>query len=213
MGSSKECDPFERVRRRRIYIDSQKCIMEIGEVDSPDAGNATEFDQRVRSAEGLLLVYNIASNPSFCRMQVLHELVRRFRESVFDDPVAFYETMDKGIPPIPVGDPRRTLPTVMVGCRTSPHGTRQVFTTAAQELAKENGCGFLEVSALDDSSIELALAVISRLIIAQRKLARQPKQPAGSEQLDSEPEQDMEKSIKEGKMLSRAKSREADHDG
>ncbi|MCJ1386867.1 Ras GTPase ras2 [Xylographa soralifera] len=196
-GLSEVCDPFERVFRRTTSSDSQKCMIDLGEGESPNPNNAAEFAQWARSADGLFLVYNIASNRSFCWMQVLYELVRRFRELAFDDPVDFYNTLHTGVLSLPLSDPKRTLPTVLVGVRAIPHGTRQVFAIEAEELARKNGWGFVEVSVLDGSDVDIAFTEIARLIIAQRNLARQPEQPVGFEQQDLESDQDTADSVKQ----------------
>ncbi|MCJ1400005.1 Ras GTPase ras2 [Xylographa trunciseda] len=196
VGSSAPCDPFERSFRRAIVVGSQKCVIDLGEVESPNPDNVAEFNQWVRSADGLLLVYNIASNQSFSWMRVLFELVRRFRESAFDDPADFYNTIHTNMPSLPEGNPKVTLPTILVGVRTVPHGTRQVFTTEAQDLARENGWDFVEVSTLDLSNIDETLAKIARLILAQRYLAGQPKQSGGCKQQDLESDQETDNSVK-----------------
>ncbi|MCJ1388327.1 hypothetical protein MMC18_001173 [Xylographa bjoerkii] len=172
-----------------ISIDLQKCMIDLGEVESPNPDNAAEFGQWARSADGLFLLYDIASSPSFCWIQVLFELVRRFRESTFDDPVAFYNTIHTDMPSLPVSDLGHALPTVLVGVRTIPHGARQVFTTEAQELAKENGWGFVEVSAMDVNTIDEALLGIVQAIRVQKQSVGQLENFEGFEQQDLESDQ------------------------
>ena len=61
-------------------------------------------------------------------MQVQYELVRRLRESGFDDHV---DTIHRSLSSLPVSALRCILPAVLVGIGTIPHGTWQAFTTEA----------------------------------------------------------------------------------
>jgi len=121
-------DPtIEDAYRKQLVVDHRMCFVEVIDTAGQEE-YATLRDQWVREGQGFILVYSIASRPTFERLEVFRQLMLRVKRN---KPIF-----------------------VLVGNKCDKTYEREVSREEGQALARSFGCDFLETSAKTSHNVE-----------------------------------------------------------
>ncbi|KAK0473228.1 ras protein [Armillaria novae-zelandiae] len=149
-------DPtIEDAYRKQLIVDNRMCFVEV--IDYCGAGPeeyATLRDQWVRSGQGFILVYSIASRSTFDRLEVFRQSMRRVKR----------------------GDPIFML----VGNKCDKYQEREVSREEGAALARQFGCEFIETSAKTAQNVERLFMNLVRALRQTRSLEAGPVSGSGA---------------------------------
>ncbi|KAJ7715565.1 ras protein [Mycena olivaceomarginata] len=145
-------DPtIEDAYRKQFIVDNRMCFVEVIDTAGQEE-YATLRDQWVRYGQGFILVYSIASQTTFDRLEAFRQSVRRVKR----------------------GDPILML----VGNKSDKAYEREVSKEEGAALARLFGCGFIETSAKTKENVERVFTTLVRELRQTRiepGAARRPK--------------------------------------
>ncbi|KAH7146177.1 ras family-domain-containing protein [Dactylonectria macrodidyma] len=150
----KSYDPtIEESFTHTIVVDDQRHDLEL-----LDGSGIREYytlqDERVRRADGYLIVYSITSRSSFDYMTALHAQVRSVRECHI--PVG----LDKE-----AAEHWKTGPIMLVGTKNDLESDRKVSNHEGHVLARRLGCQFAEITAKDHDQVSTVLSDTVRMVV------------------------------------------------
>lgn len=114
-----------------MTIGKESCILEIRHTKE----DVLQGDERIRDIQGFILVYSIASRPSFNRIKEYHSQIRRVNKSA---------------------------PVILVGNKCDITGERQVSDTEGKTLANTLRCGFVECAAEQQHNVAVPFHTVVR---------------------------------------------------
>jgi len=131
-------DPtIEEAYRKQFMVDNQMCFIEVIDTTGQEE-YATLRDQWVREGQGFILLYSVTSRPTFERLGVFHQHIRRVKR---EDPVF-----------------------ILVGNNCDKHYEREVSKEEGYALARRFGCEFFEASAGTAQNVERVFVNLVRLL-------------------------------------------------
>ncbi|KAJ7925577.1 ras protein [Mycena leptocephala] len=133
--------------RKQLIVDDHMCFVEVFDTAGQEE-YATLRDHWVREAQGFILVYSIASRRSFERLEVFRQSVRRVKK----------------------GNPILAL----VGNKADKLYEREVPKAEGEELARQFGCEFIEVSAKTGQKVEWAFMSVLRALRQEQMRKPEP---------------------------------------
>ena len=140
------CDRY----RKSCVIDGEQCTIDIADVSAEEEENSAAFlDQYIRSNQGFVLTYSVASRDSFGFMSELHERIQRVQGP-------------------------ESVPIALVGSDCDQVGSRQVTRGQGEELARRLGCPFFEVSVRNNIRVEDPFIAVVRGINAHSSPETEP---------------------------------------
>lgn len=147
-----EYDPtIEDSYRKQVSIDNETALLDILDTAGQEEYSAMR-DQYMRTGQGFMLVYNIASSESFREIKSFREQILRVKD---DDKV----------------------PVVLIGNKSDLVDQRQVSTESGKELAQFFNCPFLETSAKKREFVEEAFYQLVREIRKDQARSLSSKKP------------------------------------
>eukprot|EP01103_Thecamoeba_quadrilineata_P009394 TRINITY_DN19148_c0_g1_i1.p1 TRINITY_DN19148_c0_g1~~TRINITY_DN19148_c0_g1_i1.p1 ORF type:complete len:188 (-),score=42.69 TRINITY_DN19148_c0_g1_i1:21-584(-) len=124
-----EYDPtIEDTYQKSVVVDGEESTLNILDTAGQEEYRAMR-DQYMRSGQGFLVVYSIASKASFTEVSVLKNQINRVKE----------------------GD---RAPLVIIGNKCDLESDRQVSKKEGEELSSSFGCPFFETSAKKNINVE-----------------------------------------------------------
>ncbi|KAK7013546.1 P-loop containing nucleoside triphosphate hydrolase protein, partial [Favolaschia claudopus] len=131
-------DPtIEDAYRKQFVLDNSMCFVEVIDTAGQEEYGALR-DQWVRSGQGFILVYSIASRSSFDRLELFREAARRVK----------------------TGNPILML----AGNKADKLSEREVSKEEGAALAQQFGCDFMETSAKTTQNVERVFANLVRAL-------------------------------------------------
>lgn len=134
-----EYDPtIENSYRKQVEIDGETCMLDILDTAGQEEYSAMR-DQYIRTGQGFLIVYSVASRSSF-------DAVTNFRDQIL-------RVKDED-----------EYPMIILGNKCDLENEREVQTNDGKDLSKSLGCPFLETSAKARINVEEAFYEVVREI-------------------------------------------------
>ncbi|KAJ3736945.1 ras protein [Lentinula guzmanii] len=141
-------DPtIEDAYRKQLIVDNRMCFVEVIDTAGQEE-YATLRDQWVREGQGFILVYSIASRPTFERLDIFRQSMRRVKR----------------------GEPIFML----VGNKCDKTQEREVSKEDGQALARQFGCEFIETSAKTAQNVERLFTDLVRALRRTRNVDAGP---------------------------------------
>eukprot|EP01101_Sappina_pedata_P008219 TRINITY_DN450_c0_g1_i2.p1 TRINITY_DN450_c0_g1~~TRINITY_DN450_c0_g1_i2.p1 ORF type:complete len:187 (+),score=75.44 TRINITY_DN450_c0_g1_i2:39-599(+) len=144
-----EYDPtIEDSYRTQVAVDGEVCFLDILDTAGQEEFSAMR-DQYMRTGQGFLCIYSIASRTSFDEIRIFRDQILRVKDT------------DK-------------VPLVLCGNKCDLESERQVSTAEGADLAKSFGCPFVETSAKARINVETAFFGLVREIRKENIKAKKP---------------------------------------
>ncbi|KAH7145410.1 P-loop containing nucleoside triphosphate hydrolase protein [Dactylonectria estremocensis] len=150
----KSYDPtIEESFAHTVIVDDERHDLEL-----LDGSGIREYyalqDERVRRADGYVIVYSITSRSSFDYMAALHAQIRSVRECRIP------AGLDKAS-----AEQWKTGPIILVGTKNDLESDRIVSKQEGHDLAKILGCQFAEITAKSHDQVSTVLSDTVRMVV------------------------------------------------